>query len=57
VLGSEPPVDLAEHVLSEFRPDEVLVVQEAVGLAADAVTCLVEEGPAAAMNRFNPRRA
>jgi PTH1 family peptidyl-tRNA hydrolase len=57
VQGSEPPVDLAEHVLSEFRPDEVLVVQEAVGLAADAVTCLVEEGPAAAMNRFNPRRA
>ena len=56
VQGSEPPADLAEYVLSDFRRDEVLVVQEAVGLAADAVTCLVEEGPAAAMNRFNARR-
>jgi PTH1 family peptidyl-tRNA hydrolase len=57
VQGAEPPPsDLAEYVLSDFRPDEVLVVQEAVGLAADAVTCLLEDGAAAAMNRFNPRR-
>jgi PTH1 family peptidyl-tRNA hydrolase len=51
-----PPSDLADYVLSDFRPEEVLVVQEAVGLAADAVACLLEEGPAVAMNRFNPRR-
>ena len=54
--GEPPPWDLAEYVLSDFRSEEVLVVQEAVGLAADAVTCLLEEGPAAAMNRFNARR-
>jgi PTH1 family peptidyl-tRNA hydrolase len=48
--------DLAGYVLADFAPEEVLVVQEAVGLAADAVQCLLEEGPAAAMNHFNGRR-
>jgi PTH1 family peptidyl-tRNA hydrolase len=54
----EPPEDLAEFVLSDFRQEDVLVVQEMVGYAADAVECLVREGVPAAMNRFNgPRRA
>src|SRR5262245_27534646 len=53
VRRGDLPEDLADFVLSEFHPDEVLVVQEAVGAAADAVTCLLQEGPAAAMNRFN----
>jgi len=56
VRRGELPEDLAEYVLADFLPDEVLVVQEAVGLAADAVVSLLEEGPAAAMNRFNARR-
>jgi PTH1 family peptidyl-tRNA hydrolase len=56
VRRDELPDDLAEYVLAEFPPDEVLVVQEAVGMAADAVWCLLEEGAAAAMNRFNGRR-
>jgi hypothetical protein len=35
----------------------VLIVQELVGRAGDAVVTLLEEGPAAAMNRFNgPRK-
>jgi len=55
--GELLPDDLAEYVLADFAPDEVLTVQEAVGLAADAVLCLLEEGAAAAMNRFNARRA
>jgi len=54
--GEQPP-DLAEYVLGDFLPDEVLAVQEAVGLAAEAVLCLLEEGVAPAMNRFNARRA
>jgi PTH1 family peptidyl-tRNA hydrolase len=49
------PDDLADYVLSEFPPDEVLIVQEAVGAAADAVECLLLEGVAVAMNRFNAR--
>jgi peptidyl-tRNA hydrolase, PTH1 family len=55
VRRGELPEDLAEYVLADFLPDEVLVVQETVGLAADAAACVLEEGPAAAMNRFNPR--
>jgi PTH1 family peptidyl-tRNA hydrolase len=57
VKRGELPEDLAEYVLANFHPDEVLAVQEAVGLAADAVLCLAEEGAGAAMNRFNARRA
>jgi len=56
VQRGELPADLAEYVLADFGPDEVLLVQEAVGLAADAVACLLEDGPAVAMNRFNGRR-
>jgi PTH1 family peptidyl-tRNA hydrolase len=52
----ELPADLAEYVLGEFAEEEVPLVQEAVGAAAEAVECLVLEGPAAAMNRFNGRR-
>jgi peptidyl-tRNA hydrolase, PTH1 family len=48
--------DLADFVLSDFPKDDVLVVQEAVGWAAEAVHCLAREGPAVAMNRFNGAR-
>jgi PTH1 family peptidyl-tRNA hydrolase len=48
--------DLADYVLSDFPEDDVLVVQEAVGWAADAVDCLIREGAAVAMNRFNGLR-
>jgi peptidyl-tRNA hydrolase, PTH1 family len=51
--GELPDDDLAGYVLSEFPEEDVLVVQEVVGLAADAVECLLREGPASAMNRFN----
>ena len=53
IRHGELPADLAEYVLADFSPDEVLAVQEAVGLAADAVLCLLEEGAGRAMNRFN----
>jgi peptidyl-tRNA hydrolase, PTH1 family len=49
----EAPVDLAEFVLSDFADEEVLVVQEIVGLAADALECLIREGASSAMNRYN----
>ena len=57
IREGELPEDLAEYVLSDFPEDQVLVVQEMVGQAAEAADCLVREGAAAAMNRFNgPRR-
>ncbi len=58
VRHGELPEDLAEYVLSDFPEEQVLVVQEMVGQAAEATECLVREGAAVAMNRFNgPRRA
>lgn len=57
IRKGDPPEDLAAYVLSEFPPEDVLVVQEVVGWAADAVACLLREGAEEAMNRYNgPRR-
>jgi PTH1 family peptidyl-tRNA hydrolase len=56
VKKGELPDELAEYVLSEFPQEDVLVVQEVVGWAADAVEALIREGAPAAMNRFNPMR-
>jgi PTH1 family peptidyl-tRNA hydrolase len=53
IRRGEAPVDLAGYVLSDFEPDEVLVVQEVVGRAADAVECFLREGAEATMTRFN----
>jgi PTH1 family peptidyl-tRNA hydrolase len=55
IRRAEVVEDLAEYVLSDFPPEEVLIVQEMVGTAADAVECVVREGVGAAMNRFNAR--
>jgi PTH1 family peptidyl-tRNA hydrolase len=57
VRRGEVPPDLAGYVLAGFGEEEVPLVQEAVGAAAEAAECLVREGAAAAMNRFNGRRA
>ncbi|HEX9203283.1 MAG TPA: aminoacyl-tRNA hydrolase [Vicinamibacteria bacterium] len=57
VRKGELPEDLAEYVLSEFPAEDVLVVQEMVGYAAEAVECLAREGTVAAMSRYNgPRK-
>lgn len=56
IRKGEPPQDLAEYVLSDFPQEDVLVVQETIGWAADAVECVVAEGVPAAMNRFNGQR-
>jgi PTH1 family peptidyl-tRNA hydrolase len=53
VPGGEGSRDLAGYVLSDFRRDEVLRVQEVVAVAADAVETIVRSGVAEAMNRFN----
>jgi peptidyl-tRNA hydrolase len=50
-------LDLAEFVLSEFTAEEIPKLRQVIGLAADAVASLVQDGPAAAMNRFNGLRA
>lgn len=58
IRKGDPPDDLAEYVLSSFPADDVLVVQEMVGQAADAVECIFREGVVTAMSRFNgPRKS
>lgn len=53
IASSEPVIDLAGFVLSDFTDSEVLRVQEMVSRAADAVVAIVELGVEAAMNHFN----
>jgi PTH1 family peptidyl-tRNA hydrolase len=55
-LEAPPEMDLADFVLAEFLAEELPKLREVTGLAADATLCLLEEGAAAAMNRFNGRR-
>jgi PTH1 family peptidyl-tRNA hydrolase len=49
----DPRWDLSDHVLSPFRPEERELVQQTIPRAADAVETFVENGIAAAMNRWN----
>lgn len=56
IRKGDPPAELADYVLSDFPQEDVLVVQEMVGWAADGIECAIGEGVAAAMNRFNGQR-
>jgi PTH1 family peptidyl-tRNA hydrolase len=49
-----PSGDAVEHVLGSFAPDERLVIEQAVGRAAEAVELWAAAGIEAAMNSFNP---
>lgn len=44
---------VTEHVLSPFTAEERVALPDLLVQAADAVECIVLEGPARAMNRFN----
>ena len=46
-------LDLADHVLARFDPDERPVIEEAIGRAADAIEVFGRDGIAVVMNRFN----
>lgn len=48
-----PDYDMADWVLGKLQGADKKAVDEAVKKAADAVTCLVKEGPDRAMNRYN----
>lgn len=48
-----PEYDMADWVLSKLQGEDKKVMDEAVGRAADAVECLLRDGPDKAMSRFN----
>jgi PTH1 family peptidyl-tRNA hydrolase len=53
-IGVDAPRDDAvDHVLGRFRPAERRVIEDAVGLAIQAVAVWVSQGVEACMNRFN----
>ena len=55
-LGIAPdrkPADSVKYVLTPFRKAQEKVVVEIIETAALAVEVILQEGPAAAMNRFN----
>jgi len=45
--------DLVDHVLGRFRPSERPVIDDAVGLAIQAVSVWIVQGLDTCMNRFN----
>lgn len=51
--SSDPVIDLAGFVLSDFTDSEVLRVQDMVSRAADALAAIVENGVEHAMNTYN----
>ena len=48
-----PDYDMADWVLSRFTGEDLKTITQAVKRAADAVECVVKDGPDKAMNRFN----
>ena len=54
--GGDRKGDLAAYVLAKFREEERPLMRDALGRAADAVCCWLEEGIEQAMNRFNTPR-
>ena len=48
-----PDYDMADWVLGKFQGEDRKAMDAAVKKAADAVECLLKEGPDRAMNRFN----
>jgi PTH1 family peptidyl-tRNA hydrolase len=57
VKSGELPRALADYVLAEVPAHEAPTFETALGRAADAVECLLREGTAVAMDRFNGCRA
>lgn len=52
-IGSEPKVDAIEHVLGDFTEAEKTVMREVYVKVAAAIECVLSEGIAAAMNKYN----
>ena len=49
----DPDADTIDHVLGDFTDQEAAVVNGALAQAMDALDCMLAEGPASAMSRFN----
>lgn len=53
-VGEKPPrMDLADYVLGHFSKEEQPIIREGADKACDAVTLMIREDIATAMNKFN----
>jgi PTH1 family peptidyl-tRNA hydrolase len=53
-IGRPPPgIDPKDFVLQKFSPEESTRLDEVVTRAADAIKCLLDDGAARAMEKFN----
>ena len=55
-VGIEPDRtigEMREFVLSEVFPVDIQLLEQAQNVAADSIECLVREGPASAMEKYN----
>ena len=53
-VGEKPEGwDLADHVLAHFPKEDEEAVRESLKKTVDAVRCILSDGIAEAMNRFN----
>jgi PTH1 family peptidyl-tRNA hydrolase len=56
-VGDKPKEwDLVDWVLGRFPKEQEKTVREALGEAYQAVQVMIEEGPDAAMNRYNKKK-
>ena len=53
VGGTDGTVNLSSHVLTRFRPEEQAGATESIARAADAVSCVMNQGLDHAMNLYN----
>ncbi len=51
--GEKPGKGLVGHVLGRFPPEEQARIDRVLPVAVEALLCLVQDGTAAAMNRYN----
>ena len=57
-IGEKPPGwDLADYVLSRFRPNEMDDIVGGITQATEAVELILSQGSKAVMNRFNKKQA
>lgn len=56
-VGNKPQgYDLADYVLGHFTQADRKIMDESVSLAVEAVETVLQDGPDAAMNRYNQKR-
>ncbi len=53
VTTESAEVDIIDYVLGEFSPEEKQTIIGVLPVVSDAILCLLTEGPAAAMNKYN----